>query len=64
LRSFNRTIEAIDLWNCNFSLKGDTPFISSNSKGFALWELSKYIHDPGHAEYYIFQAYKILKTYR
>lgn len=62
LDKFGRIIEAIDLWNCDFSLKGDTPFVSSYHKGFALLKLSKYINDLGHAERYEFEAYKIFKN--
>ncbi len=61
LERFDRVIEAIDLWNCDFSLSGDAPFVSSYYKGFALWKLSEYINDPGHAERYQFEAYKIFK---
>jgi len=61
LDKFGRLIEAIDLWNCDFSLKGDTPFVSSYYKGYALWKLSEYINDSGHAERYQSEAYKIFK---
>ncbi len=61
LERFNRVVEAIDLWNCDFSLKGDTPFVSSYHKGFALLKLSKYINDLWHAQRYEFEAYKIFK---
>jgi len=61
LKRLDRVIEAIDLWNCDFSLKGDAPFVSSYHKGLALWKLSEYINDSGHAERYNFEAYKILK---
>ncbi len=61
LDKFGRIIEAIDLWNCDFSLNGDVPFVSSYNKGYALWKLSEYIDDPGHSERYQFEAYNVFK---
>lgn len=62
LSDFGRHIEAINLWPCDFSLKGDSPFVSCYRKAKTLLYLANFIEDKYHSFDYTFQAYKIFKT--
>jgi len=62
LSRFQRGLESIALWPCNFDLRGDSPFVSSFSKYQTLIYLAHYLNDPSHADYYQYEAFKIIKN--
>jgi len=63
LNAFCRVIEANYFWtfDYNFSLPNDANFVAPYRKALTLRWLSQFINDPGHSDYYNFEAYKLLK---
>jgi len=55
----NRIIENLPLWLCDFSVNGDTPFVSAYHRARDLFKASFFINDAGHAEIYRVEAFKL-----
>ena len=61
LATQRRNIEVLEWWQCDFTIEGDSPFVSTLSKSRELGWLSHWLNDPGHAERYKYTAYRLLK---
>ena len=55
-----RTIECFEKWVCDFSLDGDSPYISALSKSRELIWVSHWLNDPDHVNCYLLEAYSLL----
>lgn len=64
LNSFCRVIEANHFWSFDYdlNLQNDANFVAPYARAKSLVWLSQFLNDPGHAEYYNFEAYKLLKS--
>jgi len=56
-----RTFEALELWHSDFSIAGDSPYVSTCAKIRELIFLHYYLNDPGHAKCYCVAAYQLLQ---
>ena len=63
LAFFNRNIEALPLYSLDFSISGDSPYVSSLAKAKVLRELAKYINDDMHRFRYYESAYNLYKQF-
>ena len=55
-----RTIECFEEWTCDFSLEGDSPYVSALSKARELIWTSYWLNDPGHTDCYLLETYSFL----
>lgn len=58
----SRQVEAISMWDTNLSIPGDAPIVASFAKARSLLWLTQFLADPGHADCYALEAYKLLKA--
>lgn len=56
-----RITEAISSWRLDKEELGDAPVVTAFSKARSLMWLTHFISDPGHADCYLIEAYKLLK---
>lgn len=57
-----RIIESISTWETSSEVQTDAPVVAAYAKARSLMWLSHFINDPGHADCYLIEAYKLLKT--
>ncbi|MGH1428258.1 MAG: LA2681 family HEPN domain-containing protein [Arenicella sp.] len=57
-----RVVEALAIWDCDFSKTGDASFVSALAKVRTMLWMSHYINDLGHADCYRVEAYKLLSV--
>ena len=61
LMHFGRFIEGLYIWPKEFKNIGDARDVTAFQKAKGFWQLAYLIEDTGHANYYLFEAYKIYK---
>ena len=64
LANQRRNIEAQAYWFIDFTVAGDASFVSSLRRAKELLWSAHWLNDPGHAERYVYEAYRLLKLIR